>query len=131
MRYARFVFLGLVTLAAMVLAPVPGGSAATLTVNSTGDASDLTAGNGVCETATGNGVCTLRAAIEEANALGGADTIGFNIAAARRHDLQPGDPFGLGAEINILDLAMLVEVNPPPAMLGVSRVFDTICPWPG
>jgi len=52
-------------------------------------------------------------------------------AAARRHDLQPGDPFGLGAEINILDLAMLVEVNPPPAMLGVSRVFDTTCPWPG
>ena len=52
-------------------------------------------------------------------------------AGARRHDLQPGDPFGLGAEINILDLAMLVEVNPPPAMLGVSRVFDTTCPWPG
>ena len=52
-------------------------------------------------------------------------------AGARRHDLQPGDPFALGAEINILDLAMLVEVNPAPAMLGVIRVFDTTCPWPG
>jgi len=52
-------------------------------------------------------------------------------AGARRHDLLPGDPFGLGAEINILDLAMLVEVNPAPAMLGVNRIFDTTCPWPG
>ncbi len=41
---------------------------ATFTVNSTSDAHDANPGNGRCETAPGNGVCTLRAAIEEANA---------------------------------------------------------------
>src|SRR5262249_35035308 len=32
-------------------------------------------GNRVCETAPGNGLCTLRAAIQESNALAGDDTI--------------------------------------------------------
>ena len=49
--------------------------AAVFTVNSPADAVDANPGNGVCETASGNGVCTLRAAIQEANALAGADTI--------------------------------------------------------
>lgn len=48
-------------------------SAAVFTVNNTGDASDADPGDGICAT-TGN-VCTLRAAIEEANALAGSDTI--------------------------------------------------------
>ncbi len=47
--------------------------AATFTVNSTADAVDAAPGNGAC--ATAGGVCTLRAAIQEANALAGADTI--------------------------------------------------------
>jgi CSLREA domain-containing protein len=51
--------------------------AATFTVNSPADppTGDANPGNGVCETAAGNGVCTLRAAIQEANALAGADQI--------------------------------------------------------
>src|SRR6516164_5100449 len=43
--------------------------AAVFTVNSPFDVSDSNAGDGVCETAPGNGVCTLRAAIEETNFL--------------------------------------------------------------
>ena len=38
-------------------------------MNNTTDEEDFISGDGVCETAPGNGVCTLRAAIEEANAL--------------------------------------------------------------
>lgn len=56
---------------------VPAAPAAVFTVNSTGDESDLSAGNGVCLTSVGT--CTLRAAIQEANALTGADTIQFAI----------------------------------------------------
>src|SRR5438874_4925567 len=48
-------------------------------VNSTGDADDAFPGDGNCETAVGNGVCTLRAAIEEANAHAGGDGISFSI----------------------------------------------------
>jgi CSLREA domain-containing protein/MYXO-CTERM domain-containing protein len=49
--------------------------AATFTVNTTSDARDASPGDGVCETAPHNGTCTLRAAIQEANALGGANAI--------------------------------------------------------
>jgi uncharacterized repeat protein (TIGR01451 family)/CSLREA domain-containing protein len=47
--------------------------AATFTVDSTTDAVDATPGDGICADAAGH--CTLRAAIQEANALAGADTI--------------------------------------------------------
>lgn len=46
---------------------------ATFTVNSKDDIGDAAPGNGLCATAAGR--CTLRAAIEEANALAGADEI--------------------------------------------------------
>ena len=45
----------------------------TFTVNSTADLVDSSPGNGVC--ATASGVCTLRAAIQEAGALPGSHTI--------------------------------------------------------
>ena len=47
-------------------------------VNSTGDGGDASPGDGACQTAT-PGQCTLRAAIEEANATPGTDTIHFDI----------------------------------------------------
>jgi CSLREA domain-containing protein len=59
-------------LAASFAASPPLG-AATFTVNSTTDAADRIKGNGIC--ATSQGVCTLRAAIQEANDLAGPDTI--------------------------------------------------------
>lgn len=47
--------------------------AATFTVNNAADGVDVNPGDGIC--ATVGGFCTLRAAIMEANALAGADTI--------------------------------------------------------
>ena len=46
--------------------PTPAPCATALVVNDTGDAGDATIGDGVC--ATTGGVCTLRAALDEANA---------------------------------------------------------------
>jgi CSLREA domain-containing protein len=54
---------------------LPNSPTTALTVNSTGDAVDAIPGNGACD--DGSGACTLRAAIQEANALAGADSIGF------------------------------------------------------
>jgi len=71
MRYARVLLLGLAALVAFLLVPRAPASAATFTVNSTADAVDASPGNGVC--ATAGGQCTLRAAIQEANALAGTD----------------------------------------------------------
>jgi len=50
-------------------------SAATFVVNSPADVHDSNHGDGICETALHNHICTLRAAVEEANALAGADKI--------------------------------------------------------
>lgn len=65
----------LVLLAALLLTPVAGLTAppTTFTVNSTADQLDAAPGNGLCRTAVGT--CTLRAAIMEANALGGPRAI--------------------------------------------------------
>ncbi len=52
-------------------------AAGTFTVNSTADTGDKTPGDGIC--LTSGGVCTLRAAMTEANLHAGADTILFNI----------------------------------------------------
>ena len=56
-------------------------------VNSTGDGGDISPGDGVCQAVTSK--CTLRAAIEEANALPETDTIVFNIPGAGPHTIQP------------------------------------------
>lgn len=61
-------------LALAILGPLPV-SAATFAVNNTQDVRDAALADGVCETAPGNGVCTLRAAIQESNSLTGADMI--------------------------------------------------------
>jgi CSLREA domain-containing protein len=76
---ARLPRLGALVVLLTVLA-APGRMAANtpFVVNSAADLPDANPGDGVCETAPGNGVCTLRAAIEEANALPGADTITFS-----------------------------------------------------
>ena len=53
----------------MLALSVELGYATTFTVNSTADGDDANKGNGIC--ATAGGVCTLRAAISEANAYSG------------------------------------------------------------
>jgi len=75
MRYARLVLVGILALVALLLAGEGQLAHATgFTVDSTADAVDVSPGDGVC--ATAGSQCTLRAAIQEANALAGADTIG-------------------------------------------------------
>ena len=81
--YVKALALGLllVALASMMLAAGPAQAASlTFTVDSTGDLRDAGI-DGVCDAAPIPAVrtCTLRAAIEEANANPGADTIRFNI----------------------------------------------------
>lgn len=65
-------------------------TAAEFVVDSTGDGSDANIGDGTC--ATAGGACTLRAAIEETNALGGKDDIDFDISGSGPHVIQPASP---------------------------------------
>jgi CSLREA domain-containing protein len=61
--------------------------AAVFTVNSTGDGMDAIPGDGICDDGTGD--CTLRAAINEANATPGYNTIAFDIEGIGPHTIQP------------------------------------------
>jgi CSLREA domain-containing protein len=101
-------FVSLLLAAACLLA-LPGvASATTYTVNSTGDAPDNGAPNGVCETAT-PGECTLRAAIKESNSfIGAPDEIAFAPA------------FNGQAADTITALTLLPAITDPVAIKGGS-----------
>ncbi|MBU0648057.1 CSLREA domain-containing protein [Patescibacteria group bacterium] len=58
---------------AVTLINIPVAKAATFVVDTTSDTADANPGNGTCADASAN--CSLRAAIEEANALAGVDII--------------------------------------------------------
>lgn len=78
---------------------VVAASQATFTVNNTSDAIDVAPGNGVCQTSTA-GQCTLRAAIMEANALPGADTI--VVPAGTYNLIRPGnDDTAINGDLDI------------------------------
>jgi len=57
------------------LATTPVHANASMVVTTTIDGTDALPGDGACETAPGSGVCTLRAAVMEADALPGPDTM--------------------------------------------------------
>jgi len=70
----RFACMALLV-AASLFGIVGGARATTYTVNSPADVPDADPQTAACETASGNGVCTLRAAVQQANAHAGADII--------------------------------------------------------
>ena len=110
-----------------------------LVVNSTGDAADANTSDGRCETAV-PGVCTLRAAIQQANATAGADTIAFGIPGAGAHTIAPATALPaitdtvtidgytqLGASANTLaigsDAVLLIELDGSSASGAVGLDF--------
>src|SRR5207248_2210637 len=70
-----------------------------LVVDSSGDGADALPGDGVCATAAN--VCTLRAAVQEANALAGSRTITFSPALN-------GAPITLSAMLDVTNTAGIV-----------------------
>lgn len=78
MRYSKLflviAFPAVLLMLFMAALQIKASPSATFVVNSTVDAVDAVPGDGVCETAV-PGQCTLRAAVMEANAFAGPDTI--------------------------------------------------------
>ena len=74
-------------------------------VNTTADTQDVAPGNGVCADSGGN--CSLRAAITEANALGGSNTITLpagtytTTLVAANEDLNAGGDFDITSPLTI------------------------------
>ena len=136
-RAALAAILVLTLAASPVGGPVTTAHAAsTFTVNSTADEPDASPGDGRCASSP-SGACTLRAAIMEANALGGTSTI--DLAVAGTHVLgiagQDEDSGATGdLDVNGVDLTIRntsgggIQIDGTPAsdsvVPPVDRVFD-------
>jgi len=91
-RYVgALVALAVLAMVAVVLAARPSyASTTTFTVTSATDLADVNPGDGVCDaTASIEDTCTLRAAIEQANATSGADVIDFDIIGGGVQTITP------------------------------------------
>ncbi len=70
-------------------------------MNDPGDAADVNLADNVCQTA--EGVCTLRAAIQQANARPGVDSIWFNLSGADPHIITISTPLPAITEAVVID----------------------------
>ncbi len=103
-KITALVLLALVALALMIAAPLRAApNSNTFTVNTTADATDVAPGDGVCETAPATNNCTLRAAIQETNALAGADTIILQPATTYILTLFGSDDLAAKGDLDITD----------------------------
>ncbi|MGA7991928.1 MAG: choice-of-anchor Q domain-containing protein [Thermoanaerobaculia bacterium] len=113
--------------ACLVILVTSGPSlAATFTVNSTADAVDSNPGNGVC--ATAGGFCTLRAAITEANTLGGGPhTITVPAGTYILAIVGTGEDNNLTGDLDILQGMTINGAGADVTIIdanGIDRVFD-------
>ena len=127
-RSIRFSVAALVALAG-------AARAATFSVNDTADLIDPLPGNGFCNVfpQAGPGVCTLRAAVIEANALAGADMIDVpgNLPDGNVFTLSiegRGEEAGFTGDLDITESATLLffasGIGPVIDANGIDRVFD-------
>ncbi len=121
----------MVAFAMLAMATVPT-YAATFVVNTTADTADAAPGNGAC--ADAGSLCSLRAAISEANALAGADTITLpagtytHSLVAATEDANAGGDYDITDALTINGAAVgttIVQANAAPDT-ATERVFHVI-----
>jgi CSLREA domain-containing protein len=122
----------IIIIGSLLTAPRTVSAAVTLTVNSTADSVDVSPGNGVCADSLNR--CTLRAAVMEANALAGADTInvpaGTYVLTSGPYDDEfnfAGAEEGTG-DLDILNGDLTINGTGPGATIidgnAIDRIFD-------
>ena len=118
-QFYRFTAAAILSLGLFLHASV-ANQALAFVVNTTGDEADAAIGNGVCETAPGNGLCTLRAAIEETNAQESNEAITFDIPQTDPGYDGTSWTIGLLTALPDLGTSMTIE-GPRPDYLIVTR----------
>ncbi len=114
------------------------GATGPIVVNSTGDGADTAPGDGYCTTggtnSAGDPECTLRAAIEEANALAGSDNIDFAVpisdpgysVANNYWTIAPGATYEITSPVTIDATTQPGYAGSPEILLlGTSAVAGT------
>ncbi len=107
----RFPLCRLIAWAALSLVAAPG-HAVTFVVNTIADTADAVPGDGRC--ADSGGACSLRAAVQEANALAGPDTIQLG-AATYVLSGAAGDDLAVSGDLDITSPISPCAAATPPA----------------
>ena len=113
------------TMFALTVATPGAVHAATFTVTTTTDAVDANPGDGVCD--DGGGDCTLRAAVQEANAAPGVDTIALPPGTYTLTIGGDEEDDGLTGDLDISDDLTIQGASATETILnaaGVDRYFD-------
>jgi CSLREA domain-containing protein len=106
--------------------PGLAASPITLTVNSTADAADVAPGDGVCETAPGNRTCTLRAAVQEANAAAGAGVIILPAGIYTLTVTGPGEDAARTGDLDIRNNLTLSGASAGTTVIDASRLGNRV-----
>ena len=118
-RSPKWIYLGLLLFSTVI-------NAADFTVDTTADGTDASPGDGAC--ASFSGACTLRAAIMEANALAGAETITLPAGTYRPALGVNDEDLGAEGDFDILDDITIVGAGRDQTIVsgenGTFRVFD-------
>lgn len=119
-KFARALF---VVASSGAFASVAGAAPLTFLVNSPVDELDFNPGNGICETVAGNGVCTLRAAILEANAHAGADTIVLQANVTYLLTRVGIDDVARTGDLDVTDSVTIIGAGPTTVIDGNGAVL--------
>lgn len=120
----RLVVLGAALVLAGLSSPGPA-RAAVFVVDDTSDRIDLAPGDGVCSTTIAT--CTLRAAIQEANNLGGADDIMVPAGLYTLSIAGPGENAAASGDLDILDDLDILGAGVGKTIIdgaGSDRIFE-------
>jgi CSLREA domain-containing protein len=113
------------TVLALVAALAAPSFAAQFVVNSQDDGTDASPGNGVCDNGTGS--CTLRAAVQEANALAGSDTIQLPAGTYVLSLAGQGEDVAATGDLDITDEITIAGASSATTIVdgnAADRVFD-------
>lgn len=97
--------------------------AATFAVGSNLDSNDAAAGDGACADAGGS--CTLRAAIQETNALAGADSITFSLSAPVTVSLSLGEML-ITDSLSVTGSGAVINANNASRVFNIQRAGITV-----
>ena len=109
----------------LLLAISQSAFAFNFTVNSTDDLIDNSPGDGACETGPANGICTLRAAIQESNAWPGKDYI-YIPSGTYTLSLPGADNTALAGDLDITDSVTLRGVSQSLSTIRANSNYDRI-----
>jgi len=121
----RRIMIAIATVCLAFAAYAGAASAAGFAVNVTWDAVDVFPGNGVCADAAG--ACTLRAAVQEANALPGFDTIKVPGGTYPLTLLGPGEDLAATGDLDLKSEVAVFGDGPRRTVIDgqqSDRIFD-------